>query len=100
MKILAHQEPIQIDKNCFLIKTLKKVLKENKIKPKFYASFGATVINFLREKNIQTIAFGFGTRAQGHTTNEYVKIDNLIKGIKVLEDYIKKLDGYLEKNKH
>ena len=98
IKILAHQEPIQINKNCFLIKTLKKVLRENKIKPKFYASFGATVINFLIEKNIQTIAFGFGTKGRAHTTNEYVKIDNLIKGIKVLEDYIKKLDDYLDVN--
>ncbi|MCM8831798.1 MAG: ArgE/DapE family deacylase [Candidatus Omnitrophica bacterium] len=92
IKILAHQEPIQIDKKIFPIKILKKVLVKHKIKSKLIPSFGATVINFLKDKNIETFSFGCGTKGQAHTKDEYVKIDNLLKGVKILEDYVKTLD--------
>ncbi|MCM8787660.1 MAG: M20/M25/M40 family metallo-hydrolase, partial [Candidatus Omnitrophica bacterium] len=55
-------------------------------------SFGATVINFLKEKNIEAFSFGFGTSGTAHTKDEYVKIDNLLLGIEVLEEYVKVLD--------
>ncbi|MCM8787863.1 MAG: M20/M25/M40 family metallo-hydrolase, partial [Candidatus Omnitrophica bacterium] len=78
IKVLAHQEPIQINKDILPIKILKKVLTKNKIKFKLIPSFGATVINFLKEKNIEAFSFGFGTSGTAHTKDEYVKIDNLL----------------------
>ncbi|UCG35475.1 MAG: M20 family metallopeptidase [Candidatus Omnitrophota bacterium] len=95
MQVLAQQDPIEIDTQSFLIKTLKKVLKEHKIKPALKPSFGATVINFLKEKGIETFAFGFGSKGCAHTQNEYVRISNLEKGVYLLKDYLVKLDACL-----
>jgi len=96
IKILAHQKPIEIDKNLPAIKILRSVLKKNKIKEKLQPSFGATVITFLRDVGVESFSFGFGSKRNAHVKNESVKIDNLNKGVKVLEDYVKKLDGYFE----
>lgn len=96
LKILAEQTPIEINKNSFLIRNLKKVLTANQIMPKIVPSFGATVINFLKDRGIETFAFGFGTKKCAHIKNEYVKIGNLDKGVKVLEEYVCRLDEYLD----
>lgn len=95
IETLTHQEPIEIKKDIFLIKNLRDVLKEQGIKAKCRASFGATVINFLTDKGIDSFAFGFGTKEQAHTKNEYVEIDNLYKGVRVLEAYLKRIDVLL-----
>ena len=95
--ILASQPPIEIDKNNFLIKILEQTLKNHNIKPCLKPSFGATVINFLKDEGIESFAFGFGTEGCAHTKNEYVKIKNLYKGVDVLKDYIVSLDKYLER---
>jgi len=95
LTVLAHQEPIEINKNSFLIKTLKSILKYYKIKPVLKPSFGATVINFLKDESIETFAFGFGTKWCAHIKNEYVAIDNLRRGVGVLRDYIISLDKSL-----
>jgi len=97
LTVLAHQEPIEIDKNSFLIKTLKSTLKSYGITPCLKPSFGATVINFLKKEGIETFAFGFGTKGCAHTKNEYVTIANLTRGVRVLRDYIINLDHYLDK---
>lgn len=93
LTVLAHQEPMEIDKNSFQMRTLQTILKKHKIRSRLRASFGATVINFLQDKGIDTIAFGFGSRRCAHVVNEYVAIDNLLKGVHVLHDYITTLDG-------
>jgi succinyl-diaminopimelate desuccinylase len=96
IKTLAHQDAIEINKDIPSIYVLKKVLKKHRINPQLKPSFGATVINFLQEKGIESFAFGFGTRGKAHTKNEYVKISNLYKGVEVLKDYVKSLDAYLD----
>ncbi|MFH1771635.1 MAG: M20/M25/M40 family metallo-hydrolase [Candidatus Omnitrophota bacterium] len=92
IKVLACQDPIEIDKNLFHLKILSSVLKKNRINPILKPSFGATVINFLKDKGIDAFAFGFGSKGCAHAKNEYVKIKNLIKGVNILEDYVKELD--------
>ena len=99
IQILASQEPLQIRKTHFLIKELKRVLRHYRITPCCKPSFGATVINFLKDKGIDTFAFGFGSKGCAHTTNEYVKIDNLVKGVKILKTYLLQLDALFEKKK-
>jgi succinyl-diaminopimelate desuccinylase len=96
VKIISQQTPIEINKNMPAIKVLRKVLKENKIKGNFAPSFGATVINFLKDKGVESFAFGFGSKGNAHAKNEYVKISNLDKGVKALEDYIRRLDAYFK----
>jgi succinyl-diaminopimelate desuccinylase len=51
VKIMAHQKPIEISADIRSIKVLRKVLKNNKIKSRLKASFGATVINYLQDRN-------------------------------------------------
>ncbi|MCK4809887.1 MAG: ArgE/DapE family deacylase [Candidatus Omnitrophica bacterium] len=97
IKILAHQKPLEISRNHFLVGLLKTVLKHHKIKHHYKASMGATVINFLKEKGIESFAFGFGSRGCAHITNEYVKVRNLSKGMQVLKDYVLELDRFLSK---
>jgi succinyl-diaminopimelate desuccinylase len=97
IKILAQQGPIEIDRNNFLIRVLKGCLREHKLKITLKPSFGATVINFLKDKGIDTFAFGFGAKGCAHVKNEYAKLGNLYKGIDVLEDYVKKLDVFLKR---
>ncbi|MFA5008252.1 MAG: ArgE/DapE family deacylase [Candidatus Omnitrophota bacterium] len=94
IKILAHQKPIEIDKDIPVIKILRNVLKKNKVEGKLSPSFGATVITFLKDAGIESFAFGFGSKGNAHIKNESVKIDNLNKGIKVLREYVKQLDCY------
>lgn len=93
--VLAEQDPIEIDRNSFLIKNLKTILKGRGIRPTLKASFGATVINFLTDKGIEAFAFGFGSRKCAHATDEYVKLDNLREGVGVLKDYLRTLDEAL-----
>ena len=90
--VLTYQEPIEINKNSLPIKTLKSTLKSYGIKPVLKPSFGATVINFLKNEGIETFAFGFGTKGCAHTKNEYVAIANLTRAVEVLRDYIVALD--------
>ncbi len=97
IKILASQGPIEISKKHFLLEVLKKVLKDNRIEVVYRPSFGATVINFLKDRGIECFAFGFGSKGCAHTEGEYVEIDNLVKGVKVLKEYLICLDKYLEK---
>ncbi|UCD14842.1 MAG: ArgE/DapE family deacylase [Candidatus Omnitrophota bacterium] len=97
IKILARQSPIEIDKNSFLIKVLGKCLREHRIPVKFKPSFGATVINFLEDKGIETFSFGFGSKGCAHIKNEYVKISNLYRGVRVLEDFLTAADLALAK---
>lgn len=92
---LAAQTPIEIDTNSILIQTLLDVLKANRIPAKLKPSFGATVINFLKDQGIETFAFGFGTRGCAHIKDEYVVIDNLVKGAAVLKAYVHRLDRYV-----
>ncbi|MFH1767962.1 MAG: ArgE/DapE family deacylase [Candidatus Omnitrophota bacterium] len=94
--VLAAQDPIEIDRDNLLIKTLQHTLRKNNIRPKLKACFGATVINFLTDRGIGAFAFGFGSRGTAHTKNEYVKANNLSKGCNVLLDYLISLDKHFD----
>jgi succinyl-diaminopimelate desuccinylase len=94
LKILAQQGPMEINKNLLSIKILREVLRKNRIKSYLKPSFGATVINFLEEQGIRSFAFGFGSKSQAHARNEYVKVNNLYKGVKILMDYLLQFDSY------
>lgn len=97
LKVIAQQKPIEVDKNSFLIKTMKEVLRKEKIFSPIKASFGATVINFLADKGIESFAFGFGSGGTAHSQDEYIKITNLTRGVKVLEEYLKRIDEKIDK---
>ena len=61
----------------------------NKINPRITGSEGATVITFFRNMNIPAVATGFSCSGCAHSSNEYIRIDYLYKGAKILEYFLK-----------
>jgi succinyl-diaminopimelate desuccinylase len=89
IEIEGIQKPYTIEKNHPLIKFLKKAMKKNRIIPRQQGSEGATVISFFQNKKIPAIATGFGCEGQAHVADEYVTVDNLYKGSRVLVEFLK-----------
>jgi acetylornithine deacetylase/succinyl-diaminopimelate desuccinylase family protein len=92
LQISHIQAPCEIERGHYLVKSLIKAAKKNKVKAEIKGSEGATVISFFLERNIASVATGFGMKGQAHTANECVRINDLFKGAKFLEDFIKDFD--------
>ncbi|MBL7198494.1 MAG: hypothetical protein ISS47_10405, partial [Candidatus Omnitrophica bacterium] len=45
---------------------------------------------------IPSVATGFGSAKCAHTTNEYVSIDNLVKGYHMLRNFLFIFDKYVK----
>jgi len=89
IQILAVQPPTQIDTHHPLVDYLKEAMFACKIKPRISGSEGATVITFFENRNIPCVATGFSCSGCAHSSNEYIKVDYLYKGAKVLERFLK-----------
>ena len=89
IEIEGIQKSYSIDKNHPLVSFLTQAMRKISANSAIKGSEGATTITFFQEKNIPAIAWGFGSEGCAHTANEYVKIDNLYKGAKVLEEFLK-----------
>ncbi|MBU0503544.1 MAG: M20 family metallopeptidase [Candidatus Omnitrophota bacterium] len=83
------QAPYQIKEAHPLVKYLKQAADKFRASPKVRGSEGATVITFFQDKKIPAVATGFGCGGCAHTINEHAKIDNLYKGARVLEEFLK-----------
>jgi len=55
-------------------------------------SEGATVITFFKKHGIPAFATGYGARGTAHTNDEYIRVNTLCKGTRLLEQYIKEYD--------
>ncbi|MFC1594401.1 M20 family metallopeptidase [Candidatus Omnitrophota bacterium] len=93
-KITVHdmQIPCEVDIHHPLVKCLKDTNKRIVGSPRLKGSEGATVLTFFAAANIPSVATGFGTPKCAHTTDEYVRINDLYKGARVLEAFIKEYD--------
>ncbi|MDD4980510.1 MAG: M20 family metallopeptidase [Candidatus Omnitrophica bacterium] len=89
VEIEGMQKPYQIDKRHPLVEYFMAAAKKIKVPSPIKGSEGATTITFFQDKNIPAIATGFGCSGCAHTTDEYVKADNLYKGALVLEEFLK-----------
>jgi acetylornithine deacetylase/succinyl-diaminopimelate desuccinylase family protein len=105
IEIETVQLPTQIDCHHPLVGYLKKAIHSSlapsfkrhrkgypaglKISPRITGSEGATVITFFQNRNIPAVATGFACSGCAHSKNEYIRIDYLYKGAKVLEDFLK-----------
>ena len=90
IEIMAMQDAYtQINYHHPLVEYLKKAMSVHKIKPRVTGSEGATVITFFQNKNIPCVATGFSSSGCAHSSNEYIKVSNLYKGAKVLEEFLK-----------
>jgi succinyl-diaminopimelate desuccinylase len=89
IEIESIQAPYGISERHPLIKSLKQAIRKTRMRPIIEGSEGATVITFFQEKDIPAVASGFGSGGTAHAADEYVKIDNLYKGARVLEQFLK-----------
>lgn len=94
IEIQCIQKPYAINKRDPLINYLIKAVKNLNLKPQLTGSEGATVMTFFQDKKIPAVAFGFGSSGQSHNTDEYVKINNLYKGARALEEFLKIFNPY------
>jgi acetylornithine deacetylase/succinyl-diaminopimelate desuccinylase family protein len=86
------QYPYEMNKNHPGIKLYLKVAQKMKCKTVLQGSEGATVITFFKKHNIPAFATGFGTSGTAHITDEFIKIDTLERGTRLLEEYVKEYD--------
>jgi succinyl-diaminopimelate desuccinylase len=88
IKAIQEAHP-QIDYHHPLVDYLKKAMLTYKINPRITGSDGATVITFFQNLDIPVVATGFSCSGCAHTSNEYIKVDYLYRGAKVLEEFLK-----------
>ncbi len=86
------QLPYEIDKNHPMVKLYIDTVKKMGCTATLKGSEGATVITFFQKHKIPAFSTGYGAHGTAHTTDEYVKIDTLYKGTKILEQYVKEYD--------
>lgn len=92
IEIEDMQRPYEIDKDNIMVKVLLNSAKKLGLKQEIRGSSGATPITFFQDKS--AIATGFGSKNKAHTTNEYVKIKDLINGAKLIEEFVKEYMRY------
>ncbi len=89
IEIAGTQKPYKIDEDHSLVRYLAEAISKFARKPLIKGSEGATTITFFQKNNIPAIATGFGSQGCAHIADEYVKIENLYKGARVLEEFLK-----------
>lgn len=89
IEIEGIQEPFSIDEKHPLVESLAKAMHKIRVKPGIKGSEGATTISFFQDRNIPSIAAGFGTDGCAHIVDEYAGIDDLYQGARVLEEFLK-----------
>lgn len=86
------QQPYEIAPNHPFVRTYVDTAKKMKIHAEVKGSEGATVITFFKKHGIPAFATGYGARGTAHTTDEYARVNTLIKGAKLMERFIKDFD--------
>lgn len=89
IEIESVQRPYFIDGRHPLTYKLICAMKRLNMKPRVKGSEGATVLTFFQDKGIPAVATGFGSKGCAHISDEHAKIDNLYKGAKVIEEFLK-----------
>ncbi len=86
------QLPYELDEDHPYVKAYIDTARKMKCPAALKGSEGATVITFFKKHGIPAFATGYGASGTAHTTDEYLKIDTLVKGTRFLEEYIKAYD--------
>lgn len=86
------QLPYTIDSRHPAVDLYLKTARKMKCPATAKGSEGATVITFFKKHGIPAFATGYAARGTAHTNDEYIRINTLYKGTKLLEQYIKEYD--------
>ena len=92
VEIDDQQDPYEIDREHPFVKTYLETARKMKLPATLKGSEGATVITFFKKHGIPAFATGYGSKETAHTTDEYVKINSLVSGSKLLEAFLKEVD--------
>ena len=76
---------LSIDKNSELVKLIKELLKEDKHKKVIFGTEGGL---FQEKLNIPSVVCGPGNIDQAHKANEYISVDQIVKGGEFLDNLI------------
>ena len=76
---------LSINKNSELVKLIKELLKEDKHKKVIFGTEGGL---FQEKLNIPSVVCGPGNIDQAHKANEYISIDQIVKGGEFLDNLI------------
>ncbi len=86
------QQPYEIDRAHPFVKTYLNTARKMGCKAAVKGSEGATVMTFFKKHGIPAFATGFGAHGTAHTNDEYIYIKSLVRGTKMLEQFIKEYD--------
>lgn len=86
------QQPYEISAEHPFVKTYVQTAKKMKLPAIVKGSEGATVITFFKKHGIPAFATGYGAKGTAHTTDEYAKVNTLVKGASLLEEFVKDFD--------
>ncbi len=87
------QLPYEIGANDPYVKAFVSSAKKVGATARLKGSDGATVISFFQHYGIAAFATGFGKSGTLHANDEYAEIKTLVKGSKLLEEFIKEYDA-------
>ena len=86
------QLPYEIDPDHPFVRSYVDSARELKCTAHVKGSEGATVITFFKKHGIPAFATGYGAHGTAHTTDEFIHIDELYRGTRVLEQFLKNYD--------
>lgn len=95
-EVTAQQNPCQIDNEHILVRSLREASLKTLGRYRLKGNEGATVMTFFKNHRIPSVATGFGSAGCAHATNEYVQINNLIKGYYMLKNFLFIFDRYVK----
>lgn len=97
-EITASQAPCQTDPTHILVCSLKEASKKVVNRYRLKGSQGATVMTFFDKYKISSVATGFGSSGCAHAANEFVRINNLVKGYCMLRSFLINFDKRVAKS--
>ena len=92
IKVDDLQLPYEIDRKHPFVKTYLRTAGKMGCKAVVKGSEGATVMTFFKKHRIPAFATGFGAHGTAHTNDEYIGVNSLFRGTKILEQFIKEYD--------
>jgi tripeptide aminopeptidase len=81
-------DPYALDKSHRIVEAATNALKKIGLKPELVPSGGGADVNIFHKKGIEAVCIGSGYY-NPHTTREYVKISDMIDGVKFCEEIVK-----------
>lgn len=92
IQVADIQDPYEISSKHPLVSCLFNSGRKAGFSSRIKGSEGATVITFFKKKGIPAVATGWGSRGCAHATDEYVSVDDLYRGARQLENFIRLFD--------